>query len=278
MLDLPDPLDLFQAYQSVSDTELKEGWLPGLYPGTVAGLIGDSTMGKSWLSLLLAHDWALDTHLTGMPIGRFGRIGYASLEDGRRLIRERLRVVSSKLTDAQQQRANEVIRIWDLSSWGTEDWKARRRHIVAMASQVDVLIIDHLRRLHALDENSNTEMSWLMGDLQVIAAQNNTTILTIHHVPTVPFGMPTKPLRARGAAVIRNTWRWCGGLIGRRDGLVDFVVLEARDGVASQTVLGSFRSGAARGIPEPVSTSEHPDIPAARRPESLRVIRFAQRL
>lgn len=244
-------LEITELYMPLKRQEYPAMWLPGLFPGVVGGLIGDSTVGKSWLSLELLHDWALTSHLTGVKSSRRGRTGYLSLEDGADTIHERFHHIGSHLTKDQKQRASQTIKVWDWSTEPSEPWSRRVPRFRALVATVDILIVDHLRRLHALDENSNTDMAQVMGDLQVIAAKAGTTILTIHHVP-VRQNEGDPVLRARGAAIIQNTWRWCGGLSSQSDGSIAFTIIQARRGTACDTVLGYFSREATTGMLRPL--------------------------
>ncbi|PSR26500.1 MAG: hypothetical protein C7B46_19910 [Sulfobacillus benefaciens] len=267
-LQTPAPLDLLARYHPTQPVAPTPFWLPGLSSGIVGGLIGDSTLGKSWISLLLMHDWALQTHLTQLPITQQGIAGYLSLEDGDAVLSLRLHALAPYLTSQHIARSNAMMRVWDWSGMPVGDWDTRIQQIESLATQVQILIIDHLRRLHGLDENSNNEMARVIGDLQYVAQKTHTTILTVHHTPTIiPRDRLSSPrmafpadssqtLRARGAGVIHNLWRWCAGLSPRHDGGFDFIVLQARTGIASRTVIGSFQRNGPEGMPRPYTLAD----------------------
>lgn len=277
LADMPQPLNLQNRYCPQTAPVPEKAWLPGLYPSIVAGLIGDSTVGKSWLSLLLVHDWALGTSFTQLPIERQGRAGYLSLEDDDRFISQRLVALAPFLTSDQYRQSSEPLLIWDWSAVARESWSLRALRIRALAQQVDILVIDHLRRLHDMDENSNNDMGILLGDLQTIAKQTHTTILTIHHIPTHLPWSASKTLRGRGASVIHNTWRWCGGLQRRRDGSVDLVVLQAREGVTANSVIGRFRPEGSQGLLQPYTVSNQ-SSPVQSSRLSQQFVRFSRKL
>jgi len=270
-------VDLSQGYSAQRHKPVST-WLPGLYPGTVGGIVGDSGVGKSWLALLLLHDWALGAQLTHLPITRQGRAGLLSLEDGEDLLQERLAVIGQQLTPAQIHDAPTRITCWDAAGDGMEPWPQRVQTVAQCARAVDILVIDHLRRLHPCDENSNTEMAQVVGDLQVIAVRTQTTILTIHHTATQPVGVPTSgrdySVRGRGAAVIRNTWRWCATLQAETPAVVRMDITQARRGIATPVELGRFIYG-----PDGILSITKPGDAPSQSPEHLpEIIPFDHRL
>ena len=64
----------------------------------------------------------------------------------------------------------------------------------------DFIIFDALIRLHGKDENSNSEMSQVMGQLKTIVGKNNVTVLILHHVKKGNDG--TSKDKSRGASDI----------------------------------------------------------------------------
>ena len=252
--------DIVECYNSEDDPNTDKAWLPGLYPGIVAGLIGDSGVGKSWFSLLLAHAWALESNLTGLPIIRHGRVGVLSLEEPRRTVSARLRTIRPHLTNPQVKRVADRLIIWDGTNEAQEDWAQRVLSIKKLASQVDLLLIDHLRRLHPFEENSNKEMATVMGDLQIMAGRTHTTILMLQRA--VPSRVPPSAqsvLRAQGSSVVQNTWRWCGSLSRLPGSTVEFRINQARygpSGIALARFAQSPENGWLETLPTP-NTKPH---------------------
>ena len=233
----PEAIDLHQAYQGKLTRSLQQFWLPGLASGVVAGIIGSSGSGKSWLALLLAHDWAVSSRLSGQHIMRTGRIGYVALEAGHELPK-RLEAIGSRLSLTQRRQAEQTLLCLDWSESPT-DWELQYNRLAVVANNTDLIIVDNLRRLHPFDENSNEDMSRVMSRLQILAGQTHTTLLILHHTPLTLETNPTTSLRGRGAGVITNTLRWVASL-RQKEGVHVLTVEVAHEQVAPGTELGQF--------------------------------------
>lgn len=244
-------IDLDAAYRGRLTPPDTSFWLPGLSSGVVAGLIGDSQAGKTWLGLLLAHDWALGGHLTRLPIARSGSVAYVAFEGGRELP-ARLESVGECLSPERRRQAYERLAVINLSAQAVAPWSERRPFVASLAQHADVVILDNLRRMHTEDENDNTAMSRLLGDLQSLAESTDTTILVIHHVAWGSGNDSHQPLRGRGASAIMNAWRWVGS-VQRNDGVSTFrVEVSHDDAVSAGTVLGQFTLDVQRALYVPV--------------------------
>lgn len=239
---LPGRLPLQQAYQGQLLTTDTAYWLPGLASGVVAGLVGPSGVGKTWLALLLAHDWALDPsksgRLTGLPIAHYGRVAFLALEAGRELPR-RLQAIGRRMPPSWHERAADGLWIFDWSVEETVSWPERVGQLEALLQHdIDCLIIDNLRRLHPYDENRSDAMARVLGDLQRLAARFRSTILTLHHTPWGAEG--DAPVRGRGSSAISNTWRWIGGVRRGPDGVVTLRVEVSHEDVPPGAELGRW--------------------------------------
>lgn len=75
----------------------------------------------------------------------------------------------------------------------------------------DVIVIDSLTTIHAVDENSNRDMAPIMGTLRDLAMQTNTAIVVVHHKRKPGEGGKggggRELTRSRGASVIGATVR-----------------------------------------------------------------------
>ncbi len=268
----PGAIDLSAAYSGLLTVPASEYWLPGFPPNVVAGLIGATGSGKSWVALMLAHDWALQTSLTGILHPRTGRVIYLALEGGHE-IPARLHAISRHLTPARRQQAHRHLQILDWSDNAVTEWSRRLASIELVTRDADMIIIDNFRRLHSYDENHSDDMSRVMGQLQNLAASSRTTLLILHHTPLAVDHDDSAPLRGRGSGAITNTWRWVGGL-RRKNGASVLSVEVAHDGIAPGHVLGRFafdvQSGLFRRCPESDDTSVPVNPPGNKRPIRIR--------
>jgi len=81
-------------------------------------------------------------------------------------------------------------------------------------------------------------------------------------------------IRGRGAAVIRNTWRWCATLQAETPAIVRMDITQARRGIATPVKLQRFMVG-----PEGILSITKPGDTPSQSPEHLpEIIPFDHRL
>ena len=171
----------------------------GLIPaGQLVMLGGRGKAGKSWLVLQLIA--AVDRG--GQFLGRAttpGRVLYLALEDGRRRMNQRARVM--RWTPSAQVDIGFKVDKFDSGGQGL----AHVREAIA-AGGYDLVVIDTLvKTLSAsADENNNPQMAHICNDLADMAHDSGACILIVHHVSKQMVENPFDALR--GASAIRDAY------------------------------------------------------------------------
>lgn len=204
------------------DLPTQQFLIEGLIPaGQLVMLGGRGKAGKSWLVLQAIAAIDRGILFLGKPTKR-GRVLYLALEDGRRRMNQRpkiLRWQPSPAVDIAFKIAN-----FDRGGEGV----AHIRQAIADKGY-DLVVVDTLVKTlsAAADENSNTEMGAICNDLADLAHDSGAAILIVHHTSKVTTDNPFDNLR--GASAIRNAYD-VGLLLRRRHGEREATLhVESRD-------------------------------------------------
>ena len=171
----------------------------GLIPaGQLVMLGGRGKAGKSWLILQLIAAVDRGGHFLGRAATP-GRVLYLALEDGRRRLNQRPRVM--KWTPSAQ--IDIAFKVDKFDSGG--EGLAHVREAIA-AGGYDLVVVDTLvKTLSAsADENNNPQMAAICNDLADMAHDSGTCILIVHHVSKQMVENPFDALR--GASAIRDAY------------------------------------------------------------------------
>ena len=208
----------------------------GLIPaGQLVMLGGRGKAGKSWLVLQLVAAIDRGAHFLGRATSP-GRVLYLALEDGRRRMNQRPRVM--KWTPSP--RVDIAFNIDNFDGGG--EGLAHVRDAIA-AGNYDLVVIDTLvKTLSAsADENNNTEMGAICNALADMAHDSGATILIVHHTSkgaAETFG------NIRGASAIRNAYD-VGMMLDRRHGEKQATLhVESRDFDAADMSIKQSDNGA----------------------------------
>ena len=209
----------------------------GLIPaGQLVMLGGRGKAGKSWLVLQLIA--AVDR---GAPfLGRSttsGRVLYLALEDGRRRMNKRPRIM--KWTPSAQ--VDIAFRVDKFDSGG--QGLAHIRQAIADKGY-DLVVIDTLvKTLSAsADENNNPQMAAICNDLADMAHDSGTCVMMVHHVSKQDRDNPFDALR--GASAIRDAYD-VGLMLVRKHGEKEATLYtEARDFDVQDVTIRQAEGGA----------------------------------
>ena len=194
----------------------------GLIPaGQLIMLGGRGKAGKSWLVLQLVAAIDRGIQFLGKPTHR-GRVLYLALEDGRRRMNQRPKILKWQPSANVDIAFN--VETFDRGGEGL----AHIRQAIA-DKRYDLVVIDTLVKTlsAAADENSNTEMGAICNTLADMAHDTGATILIVHHTSKVTTDNPFDNLR--GASAIRNSYD-AGMLLRRRHGEKEATLyVESRD-------------------------------------------------
>jgi len=188
--------------------------IPGLLAGTVGALVATGGNSKSAFAMQAAaaiaggpdtlnlasisKNWTMAT----------GRVVYIAAEDPLLLLHHRIHSFGAILSPDQREALQGKLEIMPcngllLDIIDNEKWT---NWLYAIADGARLIIIDTLRRVHALDENESGAMARLVGLLESVCHKTGTTILYVHH--TNKSGAVTGEATAtRGSSVLTDNAR-----------------------------------------------------------------------
>ncbi|CAH0319030.1 Regulatory protein RepA [Massilia sp. Bi118] len=192
--------------------------LPGMLAGSVGFLMSPGGVGKSMLALGAACGIAAGTKeadLYGFE-PKQGKVVYMSAEDGEVPLWHRLHNFGKKFGPATRQAIAENLMIFDVVGRKPDIMAPEWVNGLCRAKDARLIIIDTLTRFHTLDENSNSDMSQLVSQLEYISKQTGAAILVIHHSSKsmAVQGRGDEQQAARGASALIDNARWAANLTG----------------------------------------------------------------
>lgn len=194
--------------------------LPGLPEGHLGLLVGQGSIGKSFLALELAISIALGRSIMGLddllPCGNGGRTTILFGEDDRAIVQNRMHSIMQLVGFSDRERAllDERMRVMSLAGDDLRvvQTEARTLSTGAFAEKLyrhchgqRLVFVDPLIRLHDADENDNSAAAHLMLILARIARDTKCAIVLLHHVGKGDRGGWQA---ARGASAIVTSVRW----------------------------------------------------------------------
>ncbi len=193
--------------------------LPGLAAGTCGAIVSPGGTGKSMLAAQIV---ALKSSAeTGRLGGLFGpsdllKTAYISAEDPANILHQRIHAIATAEGGAMAKRNIEAFsqncKIYPVYGAGLDIRTEKGRIFLgSVAEGQQLVIIDTLRRVHTADENSNGEMSQILGVAESVARDTGAAILFLHHVPK-PNPNFAGIISARGASAITDNLRYVASL------------------------------------------------------------------
>lgn len=206
----PTRIDIGVAF--VTQPEPLDFVLPGMLAGTVGALVSPGGAGKSMMALQLAMLVAGGANLAGLEaeIPR-GRVAILAAEDPAEALAHRLHALGRHLDVAQRELVAEGVDLFPLLGYGfdvmTPGWF---EWMLEKAQGTRLLIVDTLRRVHALDENDSGAMAGLLSQLERIVLLTGCTILFLHHSSksAAMQGQGDLQQASRGSSVLVDNIRW----------------------------------------------------------------------
>lgn len=191
-------------------------WPGGPMVGTVGALVAPGGSGKSMWALQAAIAVAGGPDTLGLCPRYHGQVLYLSAEDPALIIMRRLRAIAKSVpADPAIAFGDAVERLFIQVVVGERINLLDDRHVISIAKQcegVRLVILDTLTRLHQGDENSNADMSKVIGALEHVAAKSGAAVIYLHHTNKLAAlnGMGDLQQAARGASALIDNARWCG--------------------------------------------------------------------
>lgn len=185
-------------------------WLiPGvIHKGAKGLIVAQPKAGKSMLALDLAVALATGQPWLDLTPTRAVTVGVVSREDSASMTTHRLQMFAKGRGLNFQTLAGLRINTFDQKAqFSIQDDADVALIVAAIKDQgIELVILDVLNRLHTADENSNTEMTAVMGRFDLIRAQTGCDVAVIHHDAKGSASGAAK--RPRGASSIDSWWDW----------------------------------------------------------------------
>jgi RecA-family ATPase len=188
----------------------------GFLAGTVGALIAPGATGKSFWALEAAMSVACGVaggDLIGLAPMRTGRVVYLAGEDPSAALVRRVHAIGQHLGHVARKAIAENLVLEPIMGkrLNLTD-EAHLRRVIECSAGSRLIVLDTLSRIHALDENSNSDMSRLVAMLEHVADATGASVLYLHHVSkgSARDGQTDQQQAARGASALIDNARWCG--------------------------------------------------------------------
>jgi len=208
--DLIQPLDLEHCF-SVEPPAL-DFVLPGLLSGTVGALVAAGGSSKSTLAMQAGATVAggadtLDLAAIHGEQIQSGLVAYIAAEDPHAILHRRMKDLSTRLSPEARELVKDNLTIYPANGLFLDIMSDRwKRWLYRIAAGHRLVILDTLRRVHELDENESGAMARLVGLMEGVCRETETTILYVHH--TNKSGSTTGEASAtRGSSVLTDNAR-----------------------------------------------------------------------
>lgn len=166
----------------LTEPEDEPNWMVDslLARGDVGFVAAEPKLAKSWLAYLLALCLTTEQTFLGFKVPQRRRVLLMSEEDSRRRLKRRMKQLIAGLGGIRPE--GDWLRFTSRSGFKLEvpGWIERLRTELA-AFRPDLVIMDVLRRLHDLDENSNQDMGRLTNILNDLRRDFGCGFLILHH-------------------------------------------------------------------------------------------------
>ena len=203
-------LDLRSALES--DPPVFDFVLPALKQGSCGAIVATGGVGKTMLALQLAitvssgHD-LLQLELLNWTC-KTGKVVFFSGEDDLEVLQKRVHTMGEHMPPAQREIMYQNLEVASLvglmSKIDDFDWL---QFFSDRTKGARLVVFDTLRRFHNRDENDNGEMSELLGHLEALCLEHNTTIIFLHHT-NKGTGAEVTQHASRGASALTDNVRW----------------------------------------------------------------------
>lgn len=244
-------LDYFQTFKM--ETVPLDLVFAGFRVGNVGALVAPGGVGKSFFALQLATQVAGGKDFLGFGELKKGKVVYLSAEDDFVLIQHRIKAINEGVKDEQVREISENVKIIPRCGYQNnimdDSWFEM---LLSKCKGARVLIIDTLRRIHFLDENSSSDMSHVLSRMEELAHRAGCAVLFLHHTNkgASANGSGDSQGASRGSSVLVDNIRFQANLIamneqeeskydiqqGLKKNFVRFVVSKQNSGASQEDV------------------------------------------
>ncbi|MFI5338451.1 MAG: AAA family ATPase [Candidatus Methylomirabilales bacterium] len=219
----------------LAEPETDPEWLVDslLARGDVGFIPAEPKLAKSWLAYLLSLCLATGQTFLDFKVPERRRVLLMSEEDSRRRLARRIRQLVAGLGGIRPE--DGWLRFTSRTGFKLDvpEWVERLRVELA-AFRPDVVIIDVLRRLHDLEENSNQDMGKLTNTLNDLRRDFGCGFLILHHNRKLAQGTPRRGRGGQemsGAGVLHG-WSEASLYLSKGSGKGKFIVTPEHKDVA----------------------------------------------
>ena len=192
----------------------------GFRVGNVGSLVAPGGVGKSFFALQIATQIAGGKDFLGFGDLKKGKVVYLSAEDDVVLIQHRVQAINEGVKDDQVREISENIRIIPRCGYQNNIMDQTWFEILLRKSEGSrLLIIDTLRRIHTLDENSSSDMSQVLSRMEELARRAGCAVLFLHHTNKGASVNKTGDVQgaSRGSSVLVDNIRFQANLIAMNE-------------------------------------------------------------
>lgn len=189
----------------------------GFVDGSVGCLVAPGSTGKSFFALEAAIEVVapdLGKNFLNLGVRHCGSVALFNAEDDEQVVRTRMHACTSlipKEFDKNLQNLNYYALRGMQPNIADERWLSR---VSRWSEGKKLVIFDTLTRWHRADENSNDQMSEVLGYFELLSSRTGAAVLFLHHVnkSSARDGAVDEQQSSRGAAAITDNCRWQGFL------------------------------------------------------------------
>ncbi len=206
------PIDAGASFPTVRVGEVKpldltaESWLvEGIWSWRAVGVLGGPPKStKTWTAVDLALSVATGTKaFESFPVPKPGPVVFFAAEDAPTRIRERFAAIAARRGLALKSLD---VHLLDVPSLRLDDRRDQLRLLQTLRGlRPRLLVLDPLVRLHRADENSSSEISFLLSFLRAIERELETAIILVHHTRKDAGTVAQPGLGLRGSS---DLWAW----------------------------------------------------------------------
>ena len=275
MSNVKSSIYIFDAAEAVRVRPPKEDLFGACSPGIISMIVGDGSVGKSYLMLQLMVTLALHDRpqlaawATAFGVKRPRTSSFVSLEDNADELHLRMQAIYKhlKLTpaDATTIAGRCSFPVLEGSGFTVCDPAWTAATVTALKGRhpdgLDLLIIDTLSAAHTASESDNSSMNEVMQSIAQMREALGCTILLVHHVSKDAVRKPSTVPNAsasRGASAVANRARMVMMLrprdVDADDGVIELTVPKLNGGKRPKPQLWKAVEGG-DGVLDPIVTA-----------------------